>query len=411
MITESKRLVRRLNQLGTISDASDQLVRTFHSLSMRRANATVAGWMRSAGLKVREDALGNVIGRLEVSPTQSETLLFGSHLDTVIGAGKFDGPLGVLLPLSALEVLKRQGVVLPFAVEVIGFSDEEGVRFSSGYLGSKGYVGGLRTRDLKLRDGSGVTLNEALRRFNGSRFSLPKGPRWETILGYCEVHIEQGPVLERKRLSVGIVSAIAGQTRGQMTFFGRAGHAGTTPMAHRRDALVGASEFILSAESLAKSRPDLVVTVGSIAASPGAANVIPDEVIISLDVRHPRNEVRSAVLRSLLAEAKKIVRRRELSFVWKETQSDGAVECDPVLSGSLNASVRSLQRRSAALVSGAGHDAVVISQHAPVAMLFVRCRRGLSHHPDEYAAPADLDVALRVTVDFLKRMARSRRRQ
>jgi allantoate deiminase len=362
-------------------------------------------------LKVREDALGNVIGRLEASPAQSETLLFGSHLDTVIGAGKFDGPLGVLLPLSALEMLRRHGIVLPFAVEVIGFSDEEGVRFSSGYLGSGGYVGGLCTRDLKLRDKSGVTLSEALQRFNGSKLSLPTGPRWETILGYCEVHIEQGPVLERKRMAVGIVSAIAGQTRGQMTFFGRAGHAGTTPMRHRRDALAGASEFVLYAESLAKPRSDLVATVGSIAASPGAANVIADEVVISLDVRHPRNEVRSAVLRSLLAGAKKIVRRRGLSFAWKETQSDRAVDCDPALSGALDASVRSLQGRTASLVSGVGHDAVVISQHAAVAMLFVRCRHGLSHHPDEYAAPADLDVALRVTVDFLQRMARGRRRR
>jgi allantoate deiminase len=220
------------------------------------------------------------------------------------------------------------------------------------------------------------------------------------------VHIEQGPVLEAKKLPVGVVSAIAGQTRGRLTFRGQAGHAGTTPMALRRDALAGAAEFILFAETLARGCGPLVATVGTIAAAPGAPNVIPGEVTLSLDVRHPRDAPRAAALARLLGAAKTIARHRKLSVAWQPTQANGAVACSPELTALLDRSVRAVQRRSVALVSGAGHDAVVLAALTPVAMLFVRCRGGLSHHPDESAAPADLAVALRVLTDFLLRLAK-----
>ncbi len=405
-MSAAPQLARMLDELGRVTDDRGKLTRTFLSPAMRRANARVAAWMRAAGLTAREDAVGNLIGRLEAKTRDAKTLLLGSHLDTVRDAGKFDGALGVLLPIVALAELKRRRITLPFAVEVLGFSEEEGVRFSSAYLGSKGYAGQLRAADLALRDVAGVTVRAALEKLNGSRFSPPRVAHARgNLLGYCEVHIEQGPVLENKKLAVGVVSAIAGQTRGRLTFRGQAGHAGTTPMELRRDALAGAAELVLFAETLARGCPPLVATVGTVAVSPGAPNVIPGEVSLSLDVRHPRDRSRATALRLLLDSAKKIARRRKLSAAWQATQDNGAVTCSPSLTAALEKSVRAVQGRSISLVSGAGHDAVVMARLTPVAMLFVRCRGGLSHHPDEFAAPADLAVALRVIVDFLARLA------
>ncbi|HVW21915.1 MAG TPA: allantoate amidohydrolase [Opitutaceae bacterium] len=396
---EAGRLGRRLAGLGRISDERGRLTRTFLSPAMRRANARVGRWMRAAGLAVREDAVGNLIGRSEAA---GRTLLLGSHLDTVRDAGRFDGALGVLLPLSALAVLRARGARLPFAVEVLGFAEEEGVRFASAYLGSKGYCGRLAAADLARKDARGVSLRQVL----GRGFRRPGAAhRRGELLGYVEAHIEQGPVLEAARRPLGVVAAIAGQTRGRIVFRGRAGHAGTTPMGLRRDALAGAAEFILAAEALARGTPGLVATVGTIAAAPGAANVIPAEAACSLDLRHARDPVRRRALRRLLGRARRIARRRRLGFGWTRTQDDAAVACDPRLTGRLARSVRAVQGGAPRLVSGAGHDAVIVSALTPAAMLFVRCRGGLSHHPDEHAAPADLEAALRALVHFLEGLA------
>jgi allantoate deiminase len=401
-------LVRRLDELGRVTDEPGRLTRTFLSPAMRRANELVAGWMREAGLTVREDGVGNLIGRMEAGA--APTLLLGSHLDTVRSAGRFDGALGVLLPIAALAELRRTGVRLPFAVEVLGFAEEEGVRFSSAYLGSKGYAGRLRAADLRLTDPAGVTVRQALETCFGPPFAPPaRAHAPSELLGYLEVHIEQGPVLEARGQAVGVVTAIAGQTRVRLTFTGQAGHAGTTPMALRRDALAGAAEFILAAEALAAGRPPLVATVGRLAASPGAANVIPGRVELSLDVRHPRDAARGRALRQLETSARSIARRRRLDLHWQVTQANGAVACAPALTALLARSVRAQQGTCLRLPSGAGHDGVVLSALAPVAMLFVRCRGGLSHHPDEFAEPADLAVALQVVMDFLRRLGSAQR--
>ena len=403
----SRLLARRLDELGRVTDEPGKLTRMFLSPAMRRANTRVSQWMRAAGLTVCEDSVGNLIGRLESKTPGAKTLLLGSHLDTVRDAGKFDGALGVLLPIVALGELRRRDVALPFAVEVLGFSEEEGVRFSSAYLGSKGYTGQLRSADLKLRDADNVTVREALEQISRGRFSPPKpAHRPGNLMGYLEVHIEQGPVLEKKRLAVGVVSAIAGQTRGRLTFRGKAGHAGTTPMALRRDALAGAAEFVLFAETISRGCEPLLATVGTVAVAPGAPNVIPGEVTLSLDVRHPRDASRRAALTLLLDVARKIARQRKLSVEWQRTQDNRAVACSTQLTALIERSVRAVQHRSVTLVSGAGHDAVVMSALTPVAMLFVRCRDGLSHHPDEFAAPADLEIALHVVIDFLERLAK-----
>jgi allantoate deiminase len=399
-------LAKMLDELGHVSDEEGRLTRTFLSPAMRRANGLVGGWMREAGLAVREDAVGNLIGRAEGAKVGAKTLLLGSHLDSVRDAGRFDGPLGVLLPIVALTELRRRGVALPFAVEVVGFSEEEGVRFASAYLGSEGYTGRLKAKTLRLRDGAGVSVGDALKEWGGGKFSLPKAAhRRGELLGYVEVHIEQGPVLEAKQLAVGVVSAIAGQSRFKVTWTGQAGHAGTTPMGLRRDALSGAAEFALAVEKRARRAAGLVGTVGALTVSPGAANVIPGQVVHTLDVRHASDAKRRAALIELGKVAARIAQQRGLSVVWQRTQDNGAVDCSPALTAQLECSVNAVQGQSVSLVSGAGHDGVVMSALTPVAMLFVRCRGGLSHHPDEDASAADLEIALRVMVDFLRRMA------
>ncbi len=398
-----ERLVRRLDELGRISDERGRLTRTFLSPAMRRANALVGKWMRRAGLETREDAAGNLVGRMRSRRAGARTLLLGSHLDTVRDAGRFDGALGVLLPIAALESLGDGRAKLPFHVEVIGFSEEEGVRFSSAYLGSKGYVGGLAAADLRRRDAEGVTVREALAGAFGRGWRPPRSAhRRGGLLGYVEAHIEQGPVLEALGAPVGIVSAIAGQTRVRITWRGRAGHAGTTPMRLRRDALAGAAEFALEAERQARRDPPLVATVGMLSVSPGAANVVPGSAEHSLDLRHPSNRERRAALARLRAAAGRLARRRGLRLEWRVTQDHGAVECDPALTARLARAVRAEQGSCPRLVSGAGHDAVILSRLAPVAMLFVRCRGGLSHHPDEFASASDLGAATRAMAGFLR---------
>jgi allantoate deiminase len=399
-------LARRIDLLSEVSDEKAATTRTFLSPAMRRANALVAGWMKGAGLSVREDSVGNLIGRTKAPSKGRKTLILGSHLDTVRDAGRFDGALGVLLPIAAIEFLRDTGKPLPFDVEIVGFSEEEGVRFSGSYLGSKGYVGRLNKADLRLRDSKGVTVAQVLSTHNRGKFSAPKPAHSRgELIGYLEVHIEQGPVLEAEGLAAGVVTAISGQTRGMITFGGRAGHAGTTPMRLRADALAGAAEFIGAVEWFARSHPPLVATVGKISAYPGASNVIAGSAELSLDVRHPSDAKRRVALRSLLATAKAIATRRGLSFSFARTQDNDAVECSSDLTSLLSRSVRERLGKSVSLASGAGHDAVVVSAIAPVAMLFVRCRKGLSHHPDEFVAPRDIASALGIVVDFLGRVA------
>lgn len=389
-----RRLVRRLDELGRITDEPGRLTRTFLSPAMARANRQVGAWMKQAGLTVQEDRVGNLIGR---SPGGPRVLLIGSHLDTVRDAGRFDGALGVLLGIAVVEALGADLSRLPFALEVVGFSEEEGVRFSSAYLGSKGYIGALEPADWQRRDSAGITVRQAVA-------GLKKRParRARELLGYLEVHIEQGPVLEDAHKPLGIVTAIAGQTRGRVTFAGRAGHAGTTPMRLRRDALAGAAEWIGAVERQAALHPPLVATVGTVRVAPGAANVIPAEAILSLDVRHPQDAARERARRALLRQGAAIARRRGLRFRWEPTQDDDAVACDRTFRRHLRAAAAPWSPPE--LASGAGHDAVILSRVAPVGMLFVRSRAGLSHHPDEYTSPRDIACALQAACAFVRRL-------
>jgi allantoate deiminase len=370
-LSDAAQVLERCEALGAISEEEGLLVRRFGTPAMREANELVGGWMREAGLAVREDSVGNLIGRRGDGPTY----MIGSHLDTVRDAGRYDGPLGVLVALAAVQRTDTP-------VEVVGFADEEGLRFGTAFLGSAAMAGRFDPRWLELADEDGIRLGELVA-------GVPAGG--PPPLGYLEVHIEQGPVLERLGEPLGVVTAIAGQSHAEVTFAGEAGHAGTVPMDSRRDALAGAAEWVLAVE-----RQGPLATVGRLDVEPGARNVIPGSATMTLDVRDADDGVRAAAVIALRARADEIAARRRLDLVWQDTASIPAV----VMDARLTAAFRGLPR----LVSGAGHDAAMMASVAPAAMLFVRCRGGISHHPDESVEEADVATA----IDALERFLRAR---
>jgi allantoate deiminase len=402
----SATIMERIEALAGISDDAGCLTRTFCSPAMRRANRLVGSWMREAGMEVREDPIGNLIGRYPAATRHSKTLLLGSHLDTVRNAGKFDGPLGVILAVACVEHLRRHQVRLPFTIEVCGFADEEGVRYQSAYLGSRAAAGLFDDTELRRKDDRGVLMADAIRRFGGQPARL-KQARFDArrLLGYVEVHIEQGPALEDENAAVGIVTAIAGQSRFLFTFTGQAGHAGTTPMRSRRDALCAAAEFILAAEEYAERKAGLVATVGQIQAEPNASNVIPGTVTLTLDVRHQTDSARRAAGAQLQRLARQTATARHLKVSAQLVQQTPSVACSRKLSGMLERTARTHQSQVIRLPSGAGHDAAILARITPVAMLFIRCKGGISHHPDESASRQDVRVALAVLNDFLQLLA------
>ena len=378
--------MRRCDELGAISDERGRLTRTFASPAMRRANQLVGAWMREAGLQVREDAAFNLLGRWHSAQPGAKTFLLGSHLDTVRDAGKFDGPLGVLAAIAAVKMLRERAVKLPFNLEIVGFSDEEGVRYQTAYLGSRAFAGTLTPADLARIEEKQIV--QARRNKN-------------EFVGYAEVHIEQGPVLEKNNLPVGVVTAIAGQSRLRVEFHGVAGHAGTVPMNLRHDALAGAAEFVLAAENCG-----VLATVGKIEAAPGASNVIPGKVSLTLDVRDQNDSRRIAAVKALQIKAETIARRRGLKLIWTLVQQTAAVHCDKTLAQIFSRCVAQCGLEVLKLPSGAGHDAAAISEICPVAMLFVRCKNGISHNPAESVKAGDVSVAIEVLADFVQTLAK-----
>lgn len=370
----------------------------------------VRGWMREAGLDVRVDAIGNLRGRLASISSHGPALLLGSHLDSVRDAGRYDGPLGVLVALSVVERLRGESRGLPFPVDVIAFADEEGLRFQSTYLGSRALAGTFDPKMLDLPDANGITLRQAVVEFGGNPEAIPGaalGP--DEVFGYVEAHIEQGPHLEAIDAPVGVVSAIAGQSRVAVTFRGSAGHAGTVAMGLRRDALPATAEFILAVERIARETPHLVATVGQLNVSPGASNVIPGLVQLTLDVRHPEDAVRGAALREMVSMAREIAGSRSLQLEWDVRMEQPATACDGTLTASLADAADARSTPAARLHSGAGHDAVALASVVPVTMLFIRCAGGISHHPAESVTTGDVAVAIDVLDRFLDTLASERR--
>lgn len=398
-------VLRRCEELAVFSEEDGRLTRRFATRALRQAGERVREWMEAAGLQTRRDALGNVLGRLD-GAGGARTLLIGSHLDTVRDAGRYDGMLGILVAIACLERLRDDRGSLPYGVEVLAFADEEGVRYGTGYLGSSVVAGCFDPASLGRRDAEGVTLADALRAFGGEPEDLASARRDPAgLIGYYEVHIEQGPVLEADGAPLGVVGAITGQSRTRVTFTGEAGHAGTVPMAMRRDALCAAAEFVTAVEATARDSDGVVATVGELDVHGGASNVIPGQVALSLDVRHAVDAVRVSVGAQLRERAGAIADRRGSGLEWEVVQETPAVTCSEELTELVADAVAQCGLPVVRLPSGAGHDAVMLSRIAPVAMLFVRCAGGVSHNPAESVTVEDVASAIDATTRFLELVA------
>ncbi len=401
-LAAGRRIFEGIEALAEISENPDNLTRRSLTIEHKRANTLVGDWMAAAGMQVRTDAIGNIIGRYP-GQTDGPALLLGSHLDTVRDGGRYDGMLGVLVPLACVEALHAADEKLSFPIEIVGFCDEEGVRFPSTLLGSRAIAGTLPEQTLRETDDDGISIADALRDFGQAPTALDSARRESSdFLGFVELHIEQGPVLEREQLPVGLVSAIASAARYRAVVSGKASHAGTVPMEMRQDALCAAAECILAIEAIATALPDTVATVGQITALPGAGNVIPGSVEFLIDIRAPTDQDLAVAEQNLHNELTRIAAERKLTIAPDRYYAASGVSCDSALSAQLRNAIQNCGHRVVELPSGAGHDAMALAAITPIAMLFVRCKEGLSHHPDESITLEDADAAAQVMLRFLR---------
>jgi allantoate deiminase len=407
MIRESDasagKVIDRCRKLARFSEEPDCTTRTFLSAPMRDCHKEIAGWLAAAGAEVTVDAAGNLRGLYPAAVPGARRLLIGSHLDTVPNAGAYDGILGVVLGVALLEELR--GRRLPFAIEVIGFSDEEGVRYGMPFIGSRGLVGRLDEDLLMRKDKNGISVRQAIEAFGLEPAEIPDAHLKDDAIGFLEFHIEQGPILEDLGLPLGVVETIVGQSRLEMTFVGRANHAGTTPMHLRHDAIAGAAEWITAVEQEARRIPGLVATVGQFEAKPGATNVIAGEARLSLDVRHGSDEIRTRAADTLIRMAQQTAERRGLTVECNVLLNQKAVSMDPFLVSKIKEAVRRAGCEPHVMVSGAGHDAMILAEKIPSAMLFLRTPGGTSHAPEESVEIADVAKALETGLHLLNLLA------
>jgi allantoate deiminase len=402
----AKEALERCDALAQCSADPRRIHREFCSPAMGYAQRMVREWMTAAGMTCRIDAAANLIGRLEpAGPHAMRRVLVGSHLDTVIDAGRYDGVLGVMLGIAAAGALREHGVRLPWVLEVIAFSDEEGVRFGAPFIGSRALAGTLDADLLRLCDRDGVSMAQALREFGADPLARPQCAVAGDVMAYLEAHIEQGPLLELMGAPLGVVTAIAGQTRLSVEWTGEGGHAGTVPMAGRGDALTVACRWALAVERLAQETLGLVATVGRLDVEPNVANCIPRCVRATLDIRHQDDAVRRAAIAPLVELAEALARDSRLAVRVEYDHDQQAVALDAGLAERLAESIAEAGFEPQRMVSGAGHDAGVVASVAPAGLLFVRSPGGVSHHPDEAVTHEDVKAALRVMVDFLARLA------
>jgi allantoate deiminase len=408
MVSGGARAVARCDALGVApySDMAGGLFRAWLTPAFAAAQEAIGGWMAEAGMEARTDAATNLIGRYEGATPDAPALLIGSHIDSVNDAGRYDGPLGVMLGIECVAALNATGKRLPFAIEVIAFGDEEGSRFPAPMLTSRAVAGDFDPASLSVIGRDGVAVGQALadNRFPPEHFADAARPSGSAI-AYLEAHIEQGPALEADGLAIGIVTGIAAQLRYRVVIEGLAGHAGTTSMALRRDALAAAAEAVLAVERIASKGPgDLVATVGRLEVSPGAVNVIPGRVDFSLDIRALDHAARDAAAEAILADLKAITDRRGVELAVTRVHDLPASPCDPKLMDLLAAAMVAEGQPERRLASGAGHDAMVMASLCPTAMLFIRCAGGISHNPAEAVDPADVEIALRVMLGFIEKL-------
>jgi len=403
MRDQADKVIARCRNLAQCTEEPGQIKRTFLSAAMRDCMGAVQGWMEAAGMRVVTDPAGNLRGRYPAAASPSLCLMMGSHLDTVPNSGAFDGILGVMMGLALIESLK--GEKLPFAIELIGFSEEEGVRYSLPFIGSRAVVGRLDPALLTTQDANGISLGGAITSFGLDPSKLGECVLGSDVAGFLEFHIEQGVLLESEDLSLGVVQAIAGQSRAEITFTGQARHAGTTPMRLRHDAVAGAAEWVGEVERLALGTPGLVATVGDLRTHPGAGNVVAGQLRASLDVRHGEDSVRRPAVDQLLAQAAAIANRRGLTVDSRMQMDQPAVVMDTRLCGLATEAIRSIGISPLSMVSGAGHDAMIVAERVPTTMIFLRSPGGISHHPDESVRPEDVENALAAGLAFLRSFA------
>lgn len=388
--------------IATMTEEPGRTTRRFLTPPMQKVHSHLRNRMEALGMTVRVDAVGNLRGLWRPEGAGSKRLILGSHVDTVPDAGAFDGVLGVTMALEWTSM--AQEARLPLAIEVIAFSEEEGVRFGVPFIGSRAVAGRFDSALLALKDTGGETLDAVIRGFGLEPSAIGEASMDANVLGFVELHIEQGPVLEAEGLSVAVVTGIVGQSRIRLEFAGQANHAGTTPMNLRRDALAGAAEWIGLVEATARRTDGLVATVGKISVEPGAANVVPGAAQVSLDIRHARDAARAEALDLLLEQANVIAHRRSLSVQTIRQMDQPAVPMDKRLTAFLVEAMEAVGLPAKQMPSGAGHDAMVMATRVPTAMLFLRSPGGMSHHPAEAVLEGDVEAALQVGHKFLERL-------
>ncbi|MGB8985401.1 MAG: allantoate amidohydrolase [Candidatus Sulfotelmatobacter sp.] len=406
MITNrAQEVIARCLKLASFTEAPGSVRRTFLSPAIRDCHQEIFRWIEPLGVQVRVDAAGNLRALYPAAQADGRRLLIGSHLDTVPNAGAYDGVLGVVIAISLLEALQERR--LPFSIEVVGFSEEEGVRFGTPFIGSRALVGRLDDQLLNIHDAQGITVRQAIENFGLNPENIPQAKLKNDALGYLEFHIEQGPVLESLNQPLAAVEAIAGQSRLEFTFVGRANHAGPTPMHLRRDAFAGAAEWIGTVERVAQEVPALVATVGRIEALPGAANVIAAEARLTLDVRHRTDNVRARAVDDLIRRAHEIAARRGLTVRERVLSSQSAVVMDTFLTAEIEQAIIKTGCNPHRMVSGAGHDAMIMAEKVPSAMIFLRTPGGISHDPAESVAVEDVERAIECGLHLLDQLASS----
>jgi allantoate deiminase len=396
------RIITRCREIAACTEVPGEITRLFLTPPMHEVHELLRDWMETVGMTVSVDPIGNLRGFWPGLNPGSPRLLIGSHLDTVPNAGAFDGILGVVLGVAIIEELR--GALLPFAIEVIGFSEEEGVRFSKPFLGSLALAGKLDANTLACTDRSGISVRQAIETYGLDPAQLPAAASAKETFAYLEFHIEQGPVLESEDTSLGIVEALVGQTRMELNFAGQANHAGTTPMHLRHDAMAAAAEWIVAVEDYASSHNGLVATVGKLEAANGAGNVIAGHVTASLDVRHADDRAREASVIAILQLAETAATRRGVHITSSKQLEQPAVPLDPRLATLLNKAATQAGFPARRMTSGAGHDTMILAPRIPSAMLFLRSPGGLSHHPDETVLPQDVEAALAAAMEFLAQL-------
>lgn len=404
-MTDGEVAAARLLEIAEMSEAGPGVTRLPWTQEHRQALDLISAWMKHAGLNVTLDAAGTLIGR---TPDMAgrPTLLLGSHQDSVRSGGRFDGIMGIALACLAVRRLREEGMRLPFAIEVLAFADEEGVRFPTALIGPRALAGSFDPTVLEMRDANGTRMRQAMSRFgvDPDKIGNLARPRSD-VIGYLETHIEQGPVLESEDQSLGVVTAICGISRHMVTFEGETGHAGTVPMAGRRDALVAAARFIAAISESASEMEACRATIGQIDARPGVVNAIPSEVGLTLELRAPTDEMRRGFRSKAERLAGEIAAQSGATAQVEQTYEQPAVSCDPGAREALSRAMAASGMRVVAIPSGATHDASAMAALCPVGMLFVRCKGGISHRPDEYADANDMDDAIRVLAETLKIMA------